>query len=158
MVARRIGPWLLIVAASLSASSQAAEPGVVVRSVKGDFADVKELVLFALQNRGLVLNYTAHIGTMLARTGKDIGRPRHLYRDAQMLEFCSATVSRDTMEADPHNIVYCPYSIAIYTLPKEPGKVYVAYRKPPAIGSDQSVKALHAVGKLLDDIADEALK
>jgi len=158
MIPRRIWPWWLIVAAMLSASSEAAQPGVVVRSVKGDFADVKERVLFAVENRGLVLNYTAHIGAMLERTGKDIGRPRVIYRDAQLLEFCSAAVSRATMEADPHNIVFCPYSMAVYTLPAQAGTVYVAYRKPPAAGSDRSAQALRAVGKLLDDIADEALK
>jgi uncharacterized protein (DUF302 family) len=158
MSPRRIWPWWLIVTAVLSASSEAAQPGVVVRSVKGDFADVKERVLFAVENRGLVLNYTSHIGAMLERTGKDIGRPRVIYRDAQLLEFCSAAVSRATMEADPRNIVFCPYSMAVYTLPAEPGRVYVAYRKPPAAGSDRSAQALRAVGKLLDDIADEALK
>jgi uncharacterized protein (DUF302 family) len=158
MNARQTWPWLLIVAAALSASSDAAEPGVVVRAVQGDYADVKERVLFAVESRGLVLNYTAHIGAMLERTGKDIGRPRVVFRDAQLLEFCSAAVSRDTMEADPRNIVFCPYSIAVYTLPTEPGKVYIAYRKPPAVGSDRSAKALGAVGQLLDDIADEALK
>ena len=35
-----------------------------------------------------------------------------------------------TMEADPHNILHCPYAIAVYTLPKQPGRVYVSYRKP----------------------------
>jgi len=158
MIAKRIWPCWLLVAALLSASVQAREPGVVVRSVKGEFGDVKENVLFAVQNRGLVLNYTSHIGAMLARTGKDIGRGRVIFRDAELLEFCSAAVSRGMMEADPHNIVFCPYSIAVYTLPAEAGTVYVAYRKPPATGSDASAQALRAVGKLLDEIAEEALK
>lgn len=148
----------MLIVAALPVAGRAADPGAVVREVKGGFAEIKERVLFAVENRGLVLNYTAHIGTMLERTGKDIGRPRSIYREAQMLEFCSAAVSRGTMEADPRNIVFCPYSIAIYTLPDVPGKVYVAYRKPPAAGSSQSAKALGAVGKLLDEIADEALK
>ena len=158
MIAKRIWPFWLLVAALFSVSVQAREPGVVVRSVKGEFADVKENVLFAVQNRGLVLNYTSHIGAMLARTGKDIGRGGVIFREAELLEFCSAAVSRGMMEADPHNIVFCPYSIAVYTLPAETGTVYVAYRKPPASGSDRSVQALRAVGKLLDEIAEEALK
>ena len=158
MVARRMWSCWLMLAALLSASVEAAESGVVVRSVKGEFADVKENVLFAVQNRGLVLNYTSHIGAMLARTGKDIGRGRVIFRDAELLEFCSAAVSRGMMEADPHNIVFCPYSMAVYTLPGEPGTVYVGYRKPPATGSGRSAQALRAVGRLLDEIADEALK
>jgi len=158
IVIRRSICVLIVIIATLPAPGRAAESGMVVRDVKGSFSDIKERVLFALEIRGLVLNYTAHVGTMLERTGRDIGRPRAIYREAQVLEFCSAVVSRGTMEADPRNIVFCPYSIAIYTLPEAPGKVYVAYRKPPAAGSSRSAKALGAVGKLLDEIADEALK
>jgi uncharacterized protein (DUF302 family) len=144
--------------AALAGTSLAASPEIVVRSTQGGFADVKERVLHAIENRGLVLNYTARIGAMLERTGKDIGAARRIYGDAEMLEFCSARASRDTMEADPRNIVFCPYSIAIYTLPKEKNRVYVAYRRIEASGSGQSAKSLGAVDKLLADIVAEALK
>lgn len=136
----------------------AAAPGVAIHSVNGEFEDVRERVLLAIGNRGLVLNYTAYIGNMLERTGKDIGRPRQVYDKAELLEFCSAGVSRSTMEADPHNIVFCPYAIAVYTLPLQPGKVYVSYRKPLPTGGAASVKALREVGRLLDGIAHEVLK
>jgi uncharacterized protein (DUF302 family) len=139
-------------------SAAAATPGITIQSVKGSFDDVKERILTAIENRGLVLNYTAHISNMLERTGKDLGRERRIYDKAEVLEFCSAAASRSTMEADPRNIAFCPYAIAVYTLPKEPGKVYVSYRKPLAMGSNQSVKALREVGKLLDGIARDALK
>ena len=62
------------------------------------------------------------------------------------------------MEADSRNIVFCPYAIAVYTLPNDPGKVYISYRKPLATGSGESMKTLREVGKLLDDIARDALK
>jgi uncharacterized protein (DUF302 family) len=136
----------------------AATPGVAMVAVKGTFDDVKERVVTAIENRGLVLNYTARIGDMLERTGKDIGRATPVYGKAELVEFCSARVSRDTMEADPHNIVFCPYAIAIYTLPREPGRVYVSYRKLGSGGSPPSDKALRAVERLLDDIVREATK
>ncbi len=148
--------WIIVLAFLTGAPATAAD--VVVRSTKAEFGDVKERVLHAIENRGLVLNYTARIGAMLERTGKDTGAARRIYGDAEMLEFCSARVSRDMMEADPRNIVFCPYSIAIYTLPKDKDKVYVAYRRPGAISSEQSVKSLRAVDKLLADIVAEALK
>lgn len=152
-------PTLAIVAATaLANTSFAASSEIVVRSTKGRFQDVKERVLHVIENRGLVLNYTARIGAMLERTGKDIGAARRIYGDAEMLEFCSAKISRDTMEADPRNIAFCPYSIAIYTLPKEKDRVYVAYRRTEASGSGQSAKALAAVDRLLADIVAEALK
>jgi hypothetical protein len=73
------------------------------------------------------------------------------------LEFCSATVSRAAMEADPHSIVYCPYTIAVYVIAGEPGIVYVAYRRPEAARAGPAADALAGVGKLLDEIVDEAL-
>lgn len=135
-----------------------AQGEIVTRIAKGSFEDVKERVLHALENRGLVLNYTARIGDMLARTGRDLGRSRQVYEKAELLEFCSARLSRDTMEADPHNIVFCPYGIAVYTLPKEPGRAYVSFRKAPAHGSPQSVGSLQAVEKLLEEVVTEALR
>ena len=154
-LARSIAALALLVAAA-GASAQSAE--VAIHSIKGSFTDVKERVLLAIENRGLVLNYTARIGAMLERTGKDIGTERRIYGEAEMLEFCSARVSRDTMEADPRNIVFCPYSIAIYTLPRDKSTVYVSYRRPGTVGSAQSVKSLRAVERLLADIVREALK
>lgn len=136
----------------------AASDYVVVRSTKGDFKEVKERVVQAIENRGLVLNYTARVGAMLERTGKDIGAARAIYSDAEVLEFCSARVSRDTMEADPRNIVFCPYAIAVYALPKDPGRVYIAYRRPTAAGAERSVNALRAVDRLLAAIVKEALE
>ena len=147
----------IVAGAALNGAVQAAAADVVVRSTKGEFREVKERVLHAIENRGLVLNYTARIGAMLERTGKDIGTARRIYGDAEMLEFCSARVSRDTMEADPRNIAFCPYSIAIYTLPKERDKVYIAYRRTGASGSGQSEKSLRAVERLLADIVADAL-
>ena len=136
----------------------AASPGVQLRSTKGEFADVRDRVVMALENRGLVVNYTAKVGEMLDRTGRDLGRDRRIYNQAEVLEFCSAGLSRDTMEADPRNIVFCPYSIAVYTLPQTPGTVYLSYRLPAAQGSGQSIRALRAVEKLLSDVTSEALQ
>ena len=155
-------PWIVALTmaagAALYGTAQANAADVVVRSAKGEFKEVKEQVLLAIENRGLVLNYTARIGAMLERTGKDIGAGQKIYGNAEMLEFCSARVSRGTMEADPRNIAYCPYSIAIYTLPKEKNRVYVAYRRIETAGAGKSAKSLSAVNKLLADIVAEALK
>jgi len=47
-----------------------------IRSAQGSFDEVKERVVFALENRGLVVNYTARVGAMLERTGPDVGSTR----------------------------------------------------------------------------------
>jgi len=158
MNARWIVTLALVANSAFVTAADAAAADVVVRSTKGEFGEVKDRLLHSIENRGLVLNYTARIGAMLERTGKDIGAARRIYGDAEMLEFCSARVSRDTMEADPRNIAFCPYSIAIYTLPKEKNTVYIAYRRLGASGSERSVKSLRAVEKLVADIVSEALK
>lgn len=145
----------LVIAAGVA---RAASTEIVTRATRGQFEDVKERVVLAIENRGLVLNYTARVGAMLERTGKDIGSRRPIYTKAEVLEFCSARLSRETMEADPRNIVFCPYAIAIYALPQEPGTVHVAYRKLGAPGSGPPVKALRAVETLLDEIVRAALR
>jgi hypothetical protein len=122
-----------------------------------DFDTVKEDVEIAITNRGLVIDHTSHIGAMLERTGRDLGTTRPIYGNAGSMQFCSATVSRRTMEADPTNIVFCPYIIVYYTLPQDPKTVYVGYRRPVPAGSDASRAAIREIENLLDGIVKEAL-
>ncbi len=155
---KHLTQWLCCCALLTAFSASAATPTVQVRSTKGDFADIKDRVVMALENRGLVLNYTARVGEMLDRTGRDLGREQRVYDKAEALEFCSAALSRATMEADPNNIVFCPYAIAVYTLPQAPGTVYLSYRAPEESGSDRSVLALREIRRLLADVVAEALQ
>jgi len=60
------------------------------------------------------------------------------------------------MEADPRNIVVCPYSNAVYILQQVPVMVHRSYRIPVAQGSGQSIRALRAAEKLLADVVGEA--
>jgi uncharacterized protein (DUF302 family) len=129
-----------------------ADDEIVRHSAKGSYEDVKDAVVMAIEGRGLVVDRVAHVGDMLARTAKDVGATRRLYGNAEVLEFCSARLSREMMEADPHQIAICPFTIAVYTLPGEAGTVYVSYRSPPR------AKGLENVRKLLDEIVREALK
>ena len=152
----------LLLTAALAACTPppkpAADPGHRVQySKEGKFEDVRDDLKTAIQNRGLVIDHTSHIHNMLERTGKDIGQTAKVFKDAEAFSFCSATVSRGTMEADPHNIVFCPYTITAYVTEKEPGKVYVAFRRLQPVGSDASKASLKAVHDLLDGIAREAI-
>lgn len=142
--------------------SRMAHPGggfdIAIQSTLNSFADVKERLIFAIENRGLVVSYIAHVGAMLERTGGEVGSSPPIYTNAEVIEFCSAALSRATMEADPHNIAFCPYSIAVYALAQERERVYVAFRMLAA-GSrpDRSRRTLLEVDKLLADIVREAL-
>lgn len=128
----------------------------VTHAVTGKFEDIRDNVATAITNQGLVINNVSHIGEMLERTGKDLGDSERVFLKAEILEFCSATVSRASMKADPHAIVFCPYGVSVYVLPNEPDKVYLSYRKPVAGNTPQEKKALGALEKLMRDIVHEA--
>jgi uncharacterized protein (DUF302 family) len=125
---------------------------------QGSFADMRESVEMAITGRGFVINNVSHIGNMLERTGKDLGDGKKVFLDAESLEFCSATVSRQMMESDPDNIVFCPYIIAIYVLPEKPKEVRVSFRKAQIVGSAKSQQSLKAVNELLTAIIKEAIQ
>ncbi len=124
----------------------------------GSFDDVREAVEMAITDRGMVINNVSHVGEMLERTGKDLGETKQIFIKAEVLEFCSAVVSRKMMEADPDNIVFCPYVISVYVVPEKPGEVRVAYRKPRIAGSPASQESLKAVEDLLSGIVKDALR
>jgi uncharacterized protein (DUF302 family) len=131
---------------------------VVTYSKRAKFEDVRDDLKLAIEGKGLVIDLQSYVNRMLERTGKDVGSPRRLYADAQAFVFCSATLSRKMMEADPANAAFCPYSIMVYETVKEPGQVHVAYRRSwRTDGSATSKAALAEVDKLLDGIARSAL-
>jgi hypothetical protein len=126
-------------------------------TVKRDFETVKEDLGIAITNHGLVIDHTSNISAMLERTGKDIGATKQVYGNAGSMQFCTAGVSRRTMEADPSNIAFCPYIIFYYTLPQDPKTVYVGYRRPLSSGPKASRAALREIETLLDAIVKEGL-
>jgi len=139
-----------------------AQPATVVRySSDASFDNVVDDVQHAIAAKGLVVDNVSYIGKMLDRTGKDVGSTKPIFADghAQAFSFCSAVLSRKTMEVDPNNIAFCPYTIVVYSTASEPKKVYVAYRRPVLNeGSDASRAVLKEVETLLDGIVRDALK
>jgi hypothetical protein len=139
-------------------ASAAAADEVRTYTGKAAFEDVKFELGNAIIARGLTIDYTGQIGRMLERTGADVGSTKPLYAQAEFVTFCSAKLSRATMEADPANIAFCPYVIFIYQAADKPGETVVGYRRPQSSGSDASRKALGEIDALLDGIARQAVK
>jgi uncharacterized protein (DUF302 family) len=135
-----------------------ADPHPVVSYAKrAKFEDVRDDLKLAIEGKGLVIDYHSYINRMLERTGKDLGATGKLYADAEAFVFCSAVASRRTMQADPANIAFCPYSIVVYATAQDPGTAHVAYRRPwRPDGPLGSQAALAGVDALLDSIAREA--
>jgi len=149
----------LLVPGTLPADTADTAPAVRY-AVEGKYENVREDLINAVTSRGLVIDHNSHVAKMLDRTGKDLGTTKKIFGDdqGQTFSFCSSVISRKTMEADPHNILFCPYTIALYTTLAEPKKVYLAYRRPQrADDSAASRAALKEVETLLDGIAREAL-
>ncbi len=148
-----------VLTAALAMPAMAADlHAVVTYSKQAKFENVRDDLKLAIESRGLVIDYQSFVNSMLERTGKDVGSAKKLYIDAQAFVFCSATLSRKTMEADPANVSMCPYSMVVYATAQEPTKVFVSYRRPwRPDGSAASKASLKEVESLLDAVAREAL-
>ncbi|WP_434286605.1 DUF302 domain-containing protein [Celeribacter sp. SCSIO 80788] len=112
----------------------------------GTFEDAAFAVEDAIISKGLVIDYRSHTGEMLERTREDVGSDVVLFDAADVFLFCSATVSRQVMEADPMNIVHCPYSIFVAD---QAGKVTIGFHDYPD-------GPMQAVEDLLTEIVEEA--
>lgn len=151
----RIGAIALGLLAAVSGVLAQTDAVVEVKA-RGSFEDVKQMLVLAIENRGLVVNHQSQVGEMLERTGKDLGASKRIYERAELVEFCSANLSRQVMEADPRLLAFCPFGIGIYALPDEPGTVHLVYRRPWLEGDGRAAQALRQVDQLLHDIVQEA--
>lgn len=132
---------------ALMLAAPAAAQDAVTRSFPGSFDDATFAVENAIIDKGLVINTVAKIGDMLDRTGPAVGDTKQIYLHALSYEFCSATLSREVMEADPDNIGQCPYTIFVYET--EQG-VTIGHRVYPQ-------GAMQKVQTFLDTILDDAI-
>lgn len=112
----------------------------------GTYEDARFAVENAIVNQGLVIDYVSRIGDMLIRTSEDVGGKEHLFANAEIFIFCSASVSRQVMEIDPMNVAHCPYGVFVT---ERRGKVMIGYRDYPEGPMDM-------VEELLAGIVEEA--
>jgi hypothetical protein len=129
-------------AATLALASPASAE-FITRTVEGNFDDIAFGVESAIVGRGLVVDHVSHVGDMLERTRADVGSAVTLFTHANVYQFCSATLSRKVMEADPMNIRFCPYGVVVLETPDAPGKITLGYDSLPD-GAMQEVQALLA--------------
>ena len=111
---------------------------VITYDFDGSFDDATFAIESAILDRGLVIDLVSHVGDMLNRTAEDVGSDEMIYDNADIFLFCSAAVSRRVMEADPMNIVHCPYSIFVMDMD---GEVTIGHRAYPD-GPMQEVEAM----------------
>lgn len=128
--------------------------------VTANFEELKSDLINEIIGQGLVIAHKSNIAEMLNRTGKDIGIMKQTYSHSYVIEFCSASLSRATTDANPNNVVFCPFSISIFQLKNEPKKVHISYLNISKIVDPEdvaSVKSLKAVEDLLALIVEEVI-
>ncbi|HKK85556.1 MAG TPA: DUF302 domain-containing protein [Roseovarius sp.] len=141
--------WILAAAMGLAAQTVTAQE-MVTYTTDQSFGDVAFGLESAILDRGLVIDSVSHVGEMLERTRADVGSDVMLFKEADAYSFCSATLSREVMEADPMNIAYCPYDIFIAERADAEGEVIIGYRSFPE-GEMQKIQ------ELLDGIVRAAI-
>ncbi len=141
---RKLG--MSVITALALATPVLAGDGYTTYDYDGSFEDATFSVESAIIGAGLVIDYVSHTGEMLNRTGADVGSATYLFDNADIFVFCSASLSRKMMEADPMNIAHCPYGIFVA---ERDGVVMIGFRDYPE-GIMQEVQ------ELLDSIAEEA--
>lgn len=124
--------------------------------IESSYEDARYDLEDAIISQGLTVDHISNVSNMLQRTAGAVDGARQIYVTGQQFQFCSASLSRNTMQADPANIVFCPYMIFMYQRVDEPDKIHVGFRRLNEIGSDESSKALKAVNDLLMAIITEA--
>lgn len=140
-----------------SARADEPTPVKVFTATGTDYATVKFFLTEAIKNKGLLISGTLHVQDMLARTAGDLGYGVSPYRHAESVEFCSADLSHQMIQAHPANLTVCPFTIAVYTLTgDEEDTVYVAYELPRLAGDALEVQS--DVTALLDAIVGEAIE
>jgi uncharacterized protein (DUF302 family) len=139
--------------AAESGATEKTNPDFVnVYETEAAFEDAKSDLLFAIEGKGLVISYTSHAQAMLDRTAEVAGTKTPVYEQAEIILFCKADLSHELVNANPHNIVLCPYAIAVYSLHGEADKTYLSFREPPA-----SEPATAAIRQLLVEIIEEVI-
>ncbi|MCU0835193.1 MAG: DUF302 domain-containing protein [Chromatiaceae bacterium] len=149
--------FLGLAAALLFTAGALAEPPTVVYKASGKYEDVKDAITMAIEGRGLIVRDVAHVAEMLNRTGKDLGFPNEVFRQADNVEFCSALLSHEMIAADPSNAATCPLVVSVYVLTAEPDQVYVAFRRQTLAGKDMA-PIEQKLFDLVDGVVREAIE
>ncbi|MBY6004139.1 DUF302 domain-containing protein [Salipiger bermudensis] len=143
------------IAALLLSTAPALAAGVVSADVVSYDTDQSfDDVIFGLENAiidaGLVVDHVSHVGEMLERTRADVGSEVVLFDQADVYSFCSAQLSRQVMEADPMNIMFCPYDIFVAVRHDAPETTTIGFRGFP----EGEMQVIH---DLLDGLARAAI-
>ena len=93
--------------------SAADDSGINIYSSNSEFDDVIFELESELIDRGYKIDYRGYISKMMERTAQDFEGDKSVYKNAQFVTFCSVSLTRSMVKADPNNLAFCPYVIFI---------------------------------------------
>ena len=132
------------------------EPPVYTKIVEdAAFEDILDAVKETITGKGINIAHTLPSSGMLGSTGPTFGITEPLLKNGEMVEFCSAKVSHQLIQANLQNIVLCPFNIAVYELNSAPGQIHITFRKPYVI-DEASIESTNAMVQLMTEIVEEA--
>lgn len=138
-------PFFLLLIASRAAF---ADDAIFRQSVEGgDFRSVHDALVEVIEAEGMVVAAVLPFGQMLMRTA-EVSREPSPYREAEIVQFCSADLAHQMVLEDAGQIVFCPMSIAVYSTVENPAEVVMAYRSTGG-GSPARQKAERMLARLV---------
>ena len=146
----------LLAALPAGANDEPEQSPVYTKIVEdGKYSDTLEAVKEIIKSKGINIAHTLPPSDMLGRTGPAFGITQPILQDGEIIEFCSAKVSHQLIQANPENIVLCPFVISVYVLSEDPANVRMTYRMPYVI-DEASQTAIEAMNDLVIGIIEEA--
>lgn len=139
------------------ASTVAAEQGQYLKTVDASFDQVFQDLQDEVINKGLVIDYTGHVDTMLQRTAEVSGVEKSPYLKAKYFHFCSSSLTHEAAAADTRNIAMCPYLIFAYETQAKPGTVSIGFHEPNLTSSAESQAVASKIRDLLRGIVEASI-
>lgn len=128
----------------------------IITTVNGDYLDVRDSIEDSIRGKGINIANILHASNMLNGTGEDYGIIKNTYVHAEIFEFCSVKISHEISQANPLNILLCPFKIAVYNLIDTPKVIHIIYT-PPDAKEAKSKAAVAKIADLLASIVEEAI-
>lgn len=141
---------LVYALALCGAAQMAAAQDMVSYTTDQSFDDVTFGLESAILDHGLVIDHVSHTGDMLERTRADVGSDVVLFDAADVYSFCSASLSREVMEADWQNLMFCPYDVFVAVRHDAPDETIIGFRGFPE-------GEMQKINDLLDGIIRSAI-
>ncbi len=146
--------WVLGLLLLPTTAAMADDSLIVTTQVEGTFAETSSSIRDAITGKGINIAHVLPASDMLHRTAPAFGYTSDVYDQAEIYEFCSAALSQKLARLNPENIVLCPFTIAVYTLPGKPDEVHITYKIPK--GKPGSEDVVEEIKALISGIVEDA--